>query len=126
MDLLWNDGWQFSLCENGALDINSADNADWTEVEVPHDWLIGDTRNLYASGDGWYRKKFQVTSDMLKGRVYIHFDGVYMDSTVYVNHKAAGDWKYGYSAFSFDITELLTEGENTVHVQVRHKAPNTR
>ncbi len=125
-NLLWNDGWQFCLCENDALDINSADNASWTEVEVPHDWLIGDTRDLYASGDGWYMKRFQVGSDMLGGRVYINFDGVYMDSTVYVNHKAAGDWKYGYSAFSFDITDLLTEGENVVHVQVRYKAPNTR
>ena len=40
-NLLWNDGWQFCLCENDALDINSADNASWTEVEVPHDWLGG-------------------------------------------------------------------------------------
>ena len=75
-DLLWNDGWQFRLTENDGLDIGTADGGEWTEVEVPHDWLIGDTRNLYASGDGWYRKDFEVTSDMLKGCVYIAFDGV--------------------------------------------------
>ncbi len=126
MDMLWNDGWKFSLCKNDELDISSADNAQFTEVEVPHDWLIGDTRNLYASGDGWYRKDFSVSAEMLEGRVYVNFDGVYMDSTVYVNHKPVGDWKYGYSAFSFDITEFLTEGQNVMHVQVRYRSPNTR
>ena len=125
-DLLWNDGWQFRLAENDALDISSADSGQWTEVEIPHDWLIGDTRNLYASGDGWYRKDFNVTADMLKGCVYIAFDGVYMNSTVYVNGKAVGDWKYGYSSFYFDITEYLTEGQNRVHVQVRYRSPNSR
>ena len=125
-DLLWNDGWQFCLTENDALDINSADSAEWTEVEIPHDWLIGDTRDLYASGDGWYRKEFDVTAKMLSGCVYIAFDGVYMDSTVYVNGKAVGDWKYGYSSFYFDVTDYLNEGLNSVHVQVRYRSPNSR
>ena len=125
-DLLWNDGWQFRLTENGALDIENADGGQWTDVELPHDWLIGDTRRLYASGDGWYRKDFQVTSEMLNHRIYIAFDGVYMDSTVYVNGKTAGDWKYGYSSFYFDITEHLAEGHNRIHVQVRYRSPNSR
>ena len=125
-DLLWNDGWQFRLAGNDELDINTADGGSWTETEVPHDWLIGDTRNLYASGDGWYRKDFDVTAEMLSGCIYIAFDGVYMNSTVYVNGKAAGDWKYGYSSFYFDITDLLSEGRNRVHVQVRYRSPNSR
>ena len=125
-DLLWNDGWQFRLTENDGLDIGTADSGNWTEVEIPHDWLIGDTRNLYASGDGWYRKDFEVTAKMLEGCVYIAFDGVYMNSTVYVNGKAVGDWKYGYSSFYFDITEYLIEGHNRVHVQVRYRSPNSR
>ena len=54
-DILWNDGWQFCLTENGALTAESADKEKFTDVEVPHDWLIGDTRDLYRSGDGWYR-----------------------------------------------------------------------
>lgn len=125
-NLLWNDNWQFCLTENNALTIDNADTESYTDVEIPHDWLIGDTRNLYKSGDGWYRKSFQVTADMLKGRVFLTFDGVYMNCTVYVNKKKAGDWKYGYSSFGFDIAPLLREGLNTVHVQVRHQSPNSR
>ena len=125
-DLLWNDGWQFRLVNNDEVDISTADSGKWTEVEIPHDWLIGDTRNLYASGDGWYRKEFTVTAEALGGCVYIAFDGVYMNSTVYVNGKAVGDWKYGYSSFYFDITEYLTEGQNRIHLQVRYRSPNSR
>lgn len=125
-DLLWNDNWQFFLCENDAFDIGSVSGEKFTDVEMPHDWLIGDTRNLYKSGDGWYRKKFTATEEMLSGKVFVSFDGVYMDSTVYVNGKPVGDWKYGYSSFSFDITELLKAGENEICVQVRYKSPNSR
>lgn len=125
-DLLWNDNWQFFLCENGAFDIDGVSGEKFTDVEMPHDWLIGDTRNLYKSGDGWYRKEFSVTEEMLTGKVFVSFDGVYMDSTVYVNGKPAGDWKYGYSSFSFDITPFLAQGKNVICVQVRYKSPNSR
>lgn len=125
-DILWNDGWKFCLTENGALTADNVDTESFTDVEIPHDWLIGDTRNLYKSGDGWYRKSFNVTKEMLKGKVFACFDGVYMDCTVYVNKKPAGDWKYGYSSFCFDITDYLNEGNNTVHVLVRYKSPNSR
>lgn len=125
-DLLWNDNWSFFLCENDAFDIGNVSGEKFTDVEMPHDWLIGDTRNLYKSGDGWYRKKFTATEEMLSGHVAVSFDGVYMDSTVYVNGKPVGDWKYGYSSFSFDITDMLKAGENEIHVRVRYRSPNSR
>ena len=125
-DRLFNDGWQFFLCGNDRFTAENVEGETFTDVEIPHDWLIGDTRNLYKSGDGWYRKTFTATAEMLKGRVFISFDGVYMDSTIYVNGKAAGDWKYGYSSFSFDITDYLKEGENRILVIARHKSPNSR
>lgn len=34
-----------------------------------------------------------------------------MDTTVYVNDKEVGKWKYGYTSFSFDITDALKNGE---------------
>jgi beta-galactosidase len=121
---LWNDKWQFALLENGSGYDKAASCKDYKAVEIPHDWLIYDTNNLYKSGEGWYKKTFTHHKD---GYTYsIDFDGVYMDSSVYVNGKHAGDWHYGYSSFSFDITDLLCDGENTVMVQVRHIAPNSR
>ena len=49
-----------------------------------------------------------------------------MDTTVYVNDKEVGKWKYGYTTFSFDITDALKNGENRILVRVNHKSPNTR
>lgn len=125
---LFNDGWQFTKRAIGAKfeDISSND-ITWSDVDIPHDWLIYDTNNLYETGEGWYRKKFTLASDELNGRRFsICFEGVYMNSTVYVNGAVAGEWKYGYSTFAFDITELLHSGENEIIVRVVHEAPNSR
>ena len=58
--ILFNDNWKFLLKDNGSELSDVLLENDWHDVEVPHDWLIGDTNNLYKSGDGWYRKEFYV------------------------------------------------------------------
>ena len=126
-NILWNDGWQFNLQEVGSFTAKTiVTNENWHEVEIPHDWLIYDTNNLYKSGEGWYRKSFELTEEDITGVIYINFDGVYMNSTVYVNGENAGDWNYGYSPFSFNITPFVKAGKNEIVVQVRHEAPNSR
>ena len=94
-------------------------------VNIPHDWLIYDTHELYMDSTGWYRKRFALKKET--GRRYlINFDGVYMDSTLYVNGQPAGTHHYGYSAFEYDITDLLADGDNELIMQIRHKSPHTR
>lgn len=123
---LFNDGWQFIKTPAGTQKEALPLYAEaWTEVDVPHDWLIYDTRALYESSTGWYRKKFFVHNTG-GSRHLLRFGGIYMDSTVYINGKWAGDWKYGYSTFEFDVTELLKPGENEALVQVRYQSPNSR
>ena len=123
---LFNDNWSFMLKDVGSELSDALAETDWHPVEVPHDWLIGDTSNLYKSGDGWYKKSFTIDS-LSENDVYIlRFDGVYMDSTVYVNGVVAGGREYGYSCFSLYITELLKEGENEIYVRVRYQSPNSR
>lgn len=123
-------------------------------VELPHDWLIYDAKNLYRDGCGWYRKEFELVTGEIEDlggelgaadsdqaaadperivarisrgeRVILRFDGVYMDSTVYVNGTKIGDWKYGYSTFDMDITSALMSGKNLLTVQVRFQSPNSR
>ena len=101
---------------------------EFIPVDIPHDWLIYQVKNLYEDSTGWYRKV--ITKDSLGleqgGRAILRFDGVYMDSTLYVNERKVGDWKYGYSAFEFDITDYLQEGENELLLQVRFQSPNSR
>ncbi len=126
--ILWNDHWSFVKT---SLDVTWEDlffwkrekwKDLWQPVDLPHDWLIYNTLQLYENSIGWYRKQLFGTSM----RTILRFDGVYMDSTLYVNGKKVGDWKYGYSAFEWDITEYLTQESNEVVMKVVHQAPNSR
>ena len=144
-EMLFNTGWEFIRLEFGTeledfyktvegktaaerpeeTAENIRDLGTLRKVNLPHDWLIYDTEDLYLDSTGWYRKRFDLEKE--PGRRYlINFDGVYMDSTLYVNGKAAGTHHYGYSAFEYDITNLLEDGVNELIMQVRHKSPNTR
>lgn len=121
-DHLFCDGWEFS---KNPIDTEYSSDLKWTRVDIPHDWMIYETRNLYETSTGWYRKKFSY--EKLDGvRTSIRFEGVYMDSKTYVNGELAGEWKYGYSTFEFDITDLLRDGENEITVRVDYRCPNSR
>ena len=62
----------------------------------------------------WYRRKFEISKAELQGRVFIHFGAVDYHAKVYVNERFAGEHFGGYVSFSFEITELLHEGENSI------------
>lgn len=119
---LFCDNWEFSKTNLGT---EYSDKLSWTRVDIPHDYLIGNTKNLYETSTGWYRKRFGYVKkpDTI---VSVRFEGVYMDCTVYVNGKSAGEWKYGYSTFEFEISDLLVDGENLITVRVNYQSPNSR
>ncbi|MCM1299126.1 MAG: DUF4982 domain-containing protein [Firmicutes bacterium] len=120
--ILFCDSWQFS---KQPFATEYSDNFDWKDIDIPHDYLIENTKNLYETSTGWYRRSLNYVPkpDVLTS---IRFEGVYMDSAVFVNGSLAGEWKYGYSTFEFDITELLREGENLIAVRVNYQSPNSR
>lgn len=124
-NILINDGWEFKLMPNDSGFDAAMDDSDWKSVDIPHDWLIYDTENLYASGEGWYRRTLVVdnTEKLCYG---LSFDGIYMDSTIYVNGKKVLRHTNGYTAFFADITDFLHNGENQIAVMVDHRSPNSR
>ncbi|MDE5597485.1 MAG: glycoside hydrolase family 2, partial [Lachnospiraceae bacterium] len=122
---LWNDGWLFLVTPVGTSYEKAAERrSEFAAVDIPHDWLIHDALHLYEDGTGWYRKSFVFEQEEKKA--FITFEGVYMDSTVYINGRKAGEWKYGYSTFTLDITEFLKQGENEIFVSVCFQSPNSR
>ncbi len=126
---LFNQKWSFLKTAPGTeLSDIIERRAEFQPVDIPHDWLIYQAKNLYENSTGWYRKMVDTASLARQDgeRVIIRFDGVYMDSTFYVNEQKVGDWKYGYSAFQFDITDYLKSGENELLLQVRFMSPNSR
>lgn len=121
---LFNDGWQFVKAAPGT-DFDKVGSLEFKNVNIPHDWLIYQGLDLYEDGVGFYKKVFNL--EKKAGRRYeLYFEGVYMDVTVNVNGKYAGEWKYGYTSFFFDVTEQLQDGENEVIVRVNHISPNSR
>lgn len=126
---LYNQDWTFLKTALGTelSDIKERFE-EFRSVDIPHDWLIYQVKDLYENSTGWYRKVIHKESLGLEkgGRAILRFDGVYMNSTLYVNERKVGDWKYGYSAFEFDITDYLQDGKNELLLQVRHQSPNSR
>lgn len=126
MKQLFNNDWSFSK-QPLESSFDQIANFDWQKIDIPHDWLIYQTQDLYETSVGWYKKSFELAEfDADKEFSALRFDGVYMDSTVYLNGKVVGVWKYGYSTFEFDITDFLTTGTNELVVSVVHDTPNSR
>lgn len=117
---LFNSGWSFALKKIG----EKPNCCDFKEVDLPHDWLISDTRRLYADGDGYYKKSFTL-HDVDKSVYIIRFEGVYMDCEIFLNGKKIFEWKYGYTTFDVELTDCR-EGENEILVTVHYKSPNSR
>lgn len=133
----FDEGWLFLLADSSQMSAPEYNDSYWRKLDLPHDWAIegdfsdsnpsGATGGALPGGVGWYRKHFTV-SDLSAGKhYYIDFDGVYMNSTVYVNGQALGTRPYGYSSFRYELTRYLHAGDNVIAVRVDNALqPNSR
>ena len=142
MRTLFNDGWEFSelsldesiMYKDGKPVLFSPEQffeqaamQKYIPVKLPHDWQIWHVNELYKNSVGFYRKNFTLTEEQIKNRhTALRFEAVYMNSAVWVNGKKAGEWKYGYSTFELDVSELVRAGQNEVIVIAVYQHCNTR
>ncbi|OFN98809.1 beta-galactosidase, partial [Streptococcus sp. HMSC074B11] len=135
----FNQNWHFKLNANAKDAIKpDADVSSWKKLDLPHDWSIyndfdhdspaQNEGGQLNGGDAWYRKTFKLDEKDLNKNVRITFDGVYMDSQVYVNGQLVGHYPNGYNQFSYDITDYLNKDgrENVVAVHAVNKQPSSR
>ena len=130
--------WRFVLGDSAQMSKAEYNDSWWRQLDVPHDWAReGDffVGNPSGAGGGalpggvaYYRKHFRIKNlELRDSRFFLEFDGVYMNSTVYVNGEKVGFRPYGYSSFEYDITPFVHEGENVVAVRVDNSdQPNSR
>ena len=121
----FNFGWKFTLGDSPEWSAPDFDDSAWRDLHLPHDWSVeGEFSALNPStpgggalpgGIGWYRKTFATPEGA--DHVFIEFDGVFMNSTVWVNGVELGTRPYGYSSFSYEITDLLDTRESLACVQ---------
>ena len=131
-------GWLFILGDSAQMATPAYNDSHWRKLSLPHDWAIegdfyagnpsGAGGGALPGGIGWYRKHFLLDCEAEPGgRYFIEFDGVYMNSTVYVNGQEVGYRPYGYSSFEYDITKYLKRGDNVIAVKVDNSdQPNSR
>ena len=124
-NILFNNNWSFSKASLG-ITVEEAQKLEYINVEIPHDWLIYQTKDLYETGEGWYKKIFILSEEDMNKDISLYFEGVYMDSTYFLNGKEVGEWKYGYSTFSIDLNAAMQVGENEILVRCVFQCPNSR
>jgi beta-galactosidase len=128
-------GWLFHYGDATGASAASFADGGWRRLSVPHDWSIeGATppANPFAqsaastgrggylpSGIGWYRKHFSLAGVPATRKVYVEFDGVMANASVYVNGTLIGTHPYGYTSFRYDITAAATLGgaDNVIAVK---------
>lgn len=132
--------WRFILADTAAMSRVDYNDTFWRKLDVPHDWaregdfFVGNPSGAgggaLPGGIGWYRKHFNIGDGGIRladSRFFLEFDGIYMNSTVYVNGQKVGFRPYGYSSFEYDITPYVKEGDNVVAVKVDNSdQPNSR
>ena len=121
--LLFDDNWLFFRGDAPGAESAEFVDSSWRLLDLPHDWSIGDipgTSSPFDStavggldagylvgGTGWYRKKFMVPDDLNEKRFLLQFDGIYMNSDIWLNGHHLGNHPYGYTSFRYDLTDFL-------------------
>ena len=125
------------------------DDSNWRKIDLPHDWSIEDLpgqkdgeivgpfdkksiglfyTGYTVGGTGWYRKSFMVDKADQDKKFSIYFDGVYMESDVWINGHHLGSHKHGYTPFYYYLNDYLNPAgeENTIAVLVKNTGENSR
>lgn len=90
------------------------------KLKVPGDWNTQRKDLFFYEGTIWYKKSFEYYPKPEK-RAFIYFGAVNYDAKVYVNGEKVGDHMGGFTAFNFEITSLLKNGNNFIVVKVDNK-----
>jgi len=134
----FDDGWKFYRGDPSGAQQTSYSDSSWRSLSVPHDWSVelnfnqssasGAGGGYLDGGVGWYRKTFTLDSSYAGKQILIGFDGVYMNSQVWINGTSLGTRPYGYTTFQYDLTPYVkTDGStNVLAVRVNNNQPNSR
>jgi beta-galactosidase len=137
LDFYHGTGYFSYLAKTGYGDGAAApgfDDRAWRQLDLPHDWAVEQPfsekasfshgfktvgRAFPNSSVGWYRKSFRVPATDSGRRLVLEFDGVFRNSSVWVNGHLLGIEPSGYHGFRYDMSEYLNYGgDNTVAVRV--------
>ena len=122
-NILFLENWKYHG-SNDPMDASPVNYRDksWETVDLPHSWVTAtQNRNLKFS-NAWYRSSFEIDKIEKGQQVFLFFERVSINSSVYVNGKIVGTHKGAMNAFIFNITDYLSNrNTNTVAVKVSNE-----
>ena len=134
----FNTNWKFDQSDNPIYRSIGFNDKNWRTLNLPHDFSIegafsadnpsGGNNGYFPIGIGWYRKTFSVADSLKDRKTIIQFDGIYMNSEVWINDHFLGRYPYGYTTFQYDLTEYLNYGDtatNVIAVRVDNSIPKS-
>jgi beta-galactosidase len=135
--LLMDYNWKFIQSDIKYAETINFDDSKWRTLNLPHDWSIegefteGAPTTGYGgylpAGIGWYRKHFSVAQIKKNQQYWIEFEGVYMNSDIYINGHLLGKHAFGYTSFYYDLSPYIKKGANIIAVRVDNSLqPNNR
>jgi len=132
VDTLLDDAWRFLRADAAGAEMPGFDDsaAPWSDVTLPHTWnaLDGeDGGSNYYRGVGWYRRHLIAPADFAAGggrQAFVQLDGANIVTDVYLNGTHLGQHRGGFSAFRYDVTSVLTAGDNVLAVKVDNSPVN--
>lgn len=117
-----NRNWRYSATNTDAAHAKEFDDSHFDHVVIPHTniplpWHSFDDKSYEFVSI--YRRHFKLPSEARGKRVFVDFEGVMTASTVWINDTRLGEYKGGYTPFSFELTSHIDfEGENVLAVEV--------
>ncbi len=117
-----NRGWRYTSKPGPSVHEPDFDDSSFARVVVPHSnvplpWHGFDDRAYEFISV--YRRRIKLPPRMTGKRVFVDFEGVMIASTVYCNGKRLGQYRGGYTPFSFELTDHLNaSGDNLLSVEV--------
>lgn len=141
----FNDFGMSKYTDAGGAPARCYPHSNWERVDLPHDWAVALPKDLRANtfagaranshchrfmsehhsdvetvrNIGWYRKTFDLDPAWKNKRVFVEFEGIYRDASVWVNGVYLDRHLSGYTSFILEITDhLVTDTENSIAVRV--------
>ncbi|HEV2710352.1 MAG TPA: glycoside hydrolase family 2 TIM barrel-domain containing protein [Edaphobacter sp.] len=117
-----NRNWRYHPAKVEGAQAAEFDDSAFERVVVPHTnvrlpWHNFDDKDYEFVST--YRRRFKYPADAKGKRVFVDFEGVMTASTVWINGVALGEYRGGFTPFSFELTpHLHTDADNVLVVQV--------
>lgn len=118
----FNSDWKLFVGEASGAEKSAFDDSGWKTITVPRAWnedeaFKKDIKDL-STGIAWYRKHFKLPADAGGKKIFLEFEGIRFAGDFYLNGKFLGKHENGITAFGFDVSDSVVEGENVLAARI--------